>query len=169
MASRSTNFDIWNNTVYKSDIGLKFQRGDRGSNGRIFNNVVTTNQNNLAIAVQDVNHVLNGHQMGVTTDHNAYYRRYSSTNYLWGWWANWPLWELHARNLAEYQHYSRDELHSQSVENTVTNPFIANPGAGDYGRPTGSRARHAGAPLPSRVASALGRPAGQIVDIGYLG
>ena len=169
MASRSTNFDIWNNTVYKSDIGIKFQRGDAGGNGRIFNNVVATNPDNLAIAVQDVNHVLNGHQMGVSSNHNAYYRRYPSSSHTWGWWANWPLWELHADNMADYQHYSGDEMQSFSVENSPADPFIANPGGSNFVLPSGSPANNRGAALPSRVASVLGRPAGQIVDIGHLG
>jgi parallel beta-helix repeat protein len=169
LSSRSTNFDIWNNTVYKSEIGIKFQRGDRGGDGRIENNVVATEPNNLGIAVQDVNHVLNGHDMNVRSNYNAYYRRYSSSSDTWGWWANWPAWELHAANIGEYRQYSGDEWQSLSVENNPTDPFITNADGGDYRLPWGSPARNAGAPLSARVASALGRPAGQRVSMGFLG
>jgi len=176
VSSRSTSVDIWNNTVSSAkNTGLRvFHTNEDQGHLSIDNNVVSGTGEMLSI--RDVLNTAPGQSLDIHSNNDAFYRPVPPikscptwTVTCWGYWPNFPDWELHANSFAEYKQYSGDESLGLSDTTSSRDPFIADVAAGQYGRPAGSPAIGKGAALSARVAAVLDRPAGQVVDIGYLG
>jgi parallel beta-helix repeat protein len=188
----SNDVSVWNNTALDNQRDLDVLDGPRTSlnllaeehdrrwplpnpqipwdvrNLTAFNNVLGGGTRGLPIfRVDDVAHLRSFRNMGVTSDHNAFYRRSASGG---AWLTLFTLGTtgvLVGETLGEHQQVTGQDRSSGWVDGAV-NPWVADAGASDFRVPA-SAPQRIGAALPARVADVLGRPAGERPPIGTLG
>jgi len=172
-ALESSSVNIWNNTLFANDVRqLNVTDGVRPEAVNVVtirNNVLSgaTTGTQTQLAVIDANDQRTAAQMGVTANHDAFFR-VSPTSPEWlATWSNGPLTPVLATSIADMR--TRTTAEDRGMEaNGSSNPYIANANGLSFGRPAGSPAVAAGQPLPAPIADAIGVGPGTPVDIGVL-
>lgn len=171
-AGESSDVDVWNNVLIDNTYAFKAYKGWREPNPvgfRIRNNVVSTrNPSHMPqLDNDDVTGSMTWTEMGWSSDHNAFYRRSSTTNEFFEVLAN-RTGRLHYKSRAAVATATGQERNSLSADDVAVDPYVTDRASCQYGLPAGSPARGRGLQLPPNVATALGVPTGGTVDIGII-
>ncbi|MEM9607402.1 MAG: right-handed parallel beta-helix repeat-containing protein [Actinomycetota bacterium] len=170
--------EIWNNTLVGHARAISMIEGPRTGQRpsvsgqvediEIRNNVMSAGgrSGSYLYGVDDVTRERSGEAMGIVSNDNAFHL-VNRNAYQWMIaWASYPDPISVYDDLAAFQRRGYD---GRSLEVVGGNdPFVDDVVAGEYGRPAGSPAIDAGAPLSASVAAAVGLPTGATVDIGAL-
>lgn len=172
-AGESSQVQVWNNTVVNNIYSFKAYDGWREPvpvGITLRNNVFSARglSTRPVLINEDAAAVRSWTDMAWTSDHNAFYRRSTTTTPYLTVLANWPSGKLVSKTLLGSQQTSGQEMRSISVDNHTSDPYVLNAAVGDYRRPGGSPAQGRGLPLPADIAEVLGVPAGIPVDMGAL-
>jgi len=174
---------VYNNTLYGNAAQLRIIDDDRVSSEDPDLTWVTTDvtfTNNLIadtssgsqphIVVRDYgsNPLRSADDMRVVSDYNAYQRSPAATGTtLVEWWrGRTPA--VH-RTMADYHGDIGNEAHGFDLDGVATDNVFRNTGGGDFRLAADSGLAGRGEPLPGDIATAIGVPAGQPVDVGAVG
>jgi hypothetical protein len=130
------------------------------------NNVITGAQpltNNL-LNVNDTSRVKSAEAMGVSADFDAYGRAAASYKYLVAW-SSYPAAMRVFTNVTDFTSKTGQEANGTGVD-VSDNPWYIDQAAQDFRVAPGSTILGRSTALPTSVASALGLPAGTVLDPG---
>lgn len=168
-AGEASNVEMWNNVMIDNLYALRVYKGQRVAAPHgytIRNNVISTAVPSALPQLDndDVTDTLTWQEMGWSSDHNAFYRRSTTTNEFFEVLSNGENGRLHYKNLAAAKDAGH-ERHSVGVDNIDSDPYVVDEAACRYLAPDSSPAAEHGQPLPAHIGAALDQPTGA-TDIG---
>lgn len=188
----SSQIDVWNNTLIRNERAIQIFEGVReqtdpnddghdpryGTNNPLIpwdvdditirNNVYSDIAADTVtmFGVDDSRKQESGWDMGISTDHNAFWTGSGGGPSWLANWSNWPVKMLVGSNLGEWQSRTGQDANSLVTAGGASSPYVADEAAGDYRVPAGSPAATGGAPIPAAVTAELGLPAGGPAPMG---
>lgn len=178
--NESKGYQIWNNTLVGNGRGIQATDWTRQTNDPVFPESVgdTVIRNNVMVdassadwgkarallAIDDFTRQRSAAQMGVMADYNAYYRSGVTPKYVTMWARSGGT--VQSLDIASFRLRTGQETHGISRDGAPA-PFV-DPASGNFSLQPGCSAVGAGAPLPARIADAIGVAAGVPVDMGIL-
>jgi parallel beta-helix repeat protein len=160
---------VWNNTFEANSRSLQFLQDERRntntatkdyvpwvmSNIELRNNVVTYGANTCPILTQDLTNTWYGNQFGISSEGNVFYRASATSPSKFACWANGSAGTTSFTNLAGWQSNTSNDMASKYYEGTS---IVTSTGALTSTVQSGTTSVPRS--LPTDVASAIGKPAG---------
>lgn len=167
-SGESSDVKVWNNTVVNNEYAFSAYQGTRALpvNIQIRNNILGAGpMSDRPVLINfDVTKTRSWRDMAWTSNFNAIYRQSTTVTREATVMANWPSGNLSFTTKSQISAATSQEMNSMAVDNTPSDPYVTDVDGGDF-RPR-TPVINQGTPLPTDVATAMGKPAGVQVNIG---